>query len=98
MSKATNVLKGSLVDELLAQLSKKGLTTRKEAEAYNRFHDLDRIVVYCKHSTPRALIEVSVPGKDGVVKKSLANTMIQAVPLHTVSNKQEIIELVSSLK
>lgn len=98
MSKATNVLKGFLVDQLLTQLSKKGLTTRKESEVYNRYHELDRIVVYCKHGTPKALIEVSVPGKDGVVKKSLASTMIQAVPLYTVSSKQEIIKLVSSLK
>ena len=98
MSKTINLLKGPLIDELLTQLSKKGFTTCKEAEAYDRYHDLDRIVVYCKYGTPRALIEISPPGKDGVVRKSLANTMIQAVPLHTVSNKQEITQLVSSLK
>lgn len=97
MSKAINVLKGFLVDQLLTQLSKKGLTARKESEVYNRYHELDRIVVYCKHGTPKALIEVSVPGKDGIVTKSLPITMLQAVPLHTLSSEREIKQFVDSL-
>ena len=92
------ILKRPLIDKLIDLLNKKGYKTRMEAEAYNQFHHLERVVAYCSHGTPRALIEVSLPDKQGKVVKSLANTMIQAVPLHTVSNKQEITELVSSLK
>jgi len=98
MSKTINLLKGPLIEELVTQLSQHGLSSAMEADAYNQYHDLQRVVVYSKYGTPRALIEVSIPDKNGAVKKSLASTMIQAVPLHTVSNKQEIIELVNSLK
>lgn len=91
------ILKRSMIDKLIELLNKKGYKTRMEAEAYNQFHDLERVVAYCPHGTPRALIEVALPDKQGKVSKSLANTMIQAVPLHTVSTEKEIAQLVASL-